>query len=236
MRKMLVAILLLTFVGTYSNAETLNNDFKIPEEHMIRSQIFLNVEESIEEKNVNLKAIEQDSIGTFSVSPGVGAVDIQDWLSNSAGWISADQKSGSYNTIKMGSMAILTKALGPVFATVSTVVDYVKAGYEDLYVVMDMTKLTTVTTQYSVRDFYHRLYVYDNNKSWKDVGYSISRYYYTWSAVNFVKKDGNADYAIYFDDDNPSDIDEAKNYKNYSTLAQKAIAAWKGNYRYVETY
>lgn len=102
----------------------------------------------------------------------------------------------------------------------------------DVLSLMDPAQPMTVTTQYAVRDFYHRLYVYNYNNSWLDKGYSLSRYYYRWSSVNFVDKNGT----VHFDDEERSDGNYASHHQDYNFLSQKTIDAWNNNYRYVEHY
>ena len=106
---------------------------------------------------------------------------------------------------------------------------------------MDTQRAVEVVTRYSTRGFAHKLYVYDYNNSWKDMGYSLSRYYYkhTWmlgysSSGDVVSASYDYNYGNGY---SPEEIAEVDHYMDKSWLANKAIEYWTNNSgRFIETY
>ncbi len=85
------------------------------------------------------------------------------------------------------------------------------------------------------------LYVYDYNNSWKDMGYSLSLYYYKHTWMLGYSGSGEVVSAKYdYTHGNgypPEVVAEADHYMDKSWLANKAIEYWAYNSgRYVEVY
>ncbi|MFZ5353383.1 MAG: hypothetical protein ACOZCL_11785 [Bacillota bacterium] len=172
-----------------------------------------------------------------------GTVRIDDYLCSEGGWFNAENKSfTSFETFKIAAIKVVTNipVIGQYIETGIEIYDALKAVCTDLSYI-DKSKQTTVDTKYTYRDFYHDLYCYDYNNSWKTIGYSLSRYYYKNLAMRYYNSNIGEyrDANYYFTHSNgysPCYIAEAANHKNYSQLNSLTYEAWVYNRSYYETY
>lgn len=172
-----------------------------------------------------------------------GEVNIIDTLGNESGYTTSTDKSfASFETFKYASIKIIEKVpgIGDVYKLGSDIYNALKAIYSDLSTI-NGSKQVDVETRYAYRYFWHDLYVYDYNDSWKWVGESLSKYYYKhyamfayldsigefrWSTYSFSHKNGYS----------PEAIAKAPNYMNYSALADIAYECWIYGTTHRETY
>lgn len=171
-----------------------------------------------------------------------GTVKITDVLSDTSGKYKADEQSAILSTL-LGKTFDLIKnvpGVGTVYTTGREILDWTMAVNGDMSN-LDYTKSSTFITYYSFRNFTHKIDAYTNLGTWKDVGYSISRYFYKHSySLVYDKSKGDfvgykADYS-YTEGCSPRFIAKAPNYMNYSNLERYGSNCyWTGNY-YRENY
>lgn len=129
---------------------------------------------------------------------------------------------------------------GDVYSRLEDIINDLKTA-STFFASMDTRKQLDLTVVYNYRDFYHKLYVWTVNKSWKDMGYSLSRGYYKNYALLYINLQGNPALAKgnfdYADGYQPHTVCKAAHYMNKTWLANIAADYWKNNRgRYVETY
>ncbi len=238
----LVVVLLLSLnIGVYAKDESKDVNIMVKEKVQIGDRGYEFLLDSVIYSNPYQK--EDIGFGTRGNNPGHGSVKIDDVLMDSSSIIKvADEEYAKYEAAKYVSIKILKKVpgLGDLYSRLEDI-------YNDLSAVrsaiasMDTQRGVEVITRYSTRGFAHKLYVFDYNNSWKDMGYSLSRYYYKHAWMLVYTTDGDVasakyDYS-YSNGYSPEAIAEANHYMDKSWLANKAIAYWANNSgRYVETY
>jgi hypothetical protein len=129
--------------------------------------------------------------------------------------------------------------VGKFFEKGENIYSWVKALNSDVEKLIDPYDTITHESSYSYRNFYHDLYVWDNNDTWYEAGYSQSRYYYYWGEIWYHTKDGKLKRSFYDQADdigNPVDILEAKHYKDYQWLRDRAKYEWQKRGRYIENW
>ncbi|KYO68570.1 hypothetical protein ATZ99_00790 [Thermovenabulum gondwanense] len=183
-------------------------------------------------------------IGVEYVDPGYGTVKIEDVLTKEVGYMNATPRKSftSFETFKYASVLIIkaVPGIGDIYRRGEEIYNALKAVYTDLSNI-DPYKRVEVETKYTYRDFYHDLYVWDYSKTWKYIGYSLSRYYYRiYGMWYFDSKIGEFRYNVeYYTHQNgypPEVIAKAPNYMKYNVLSQLAYEAWKMGRTYYETY
>jgi len=171
-----------------------------------------------------------------------GTIRIDDVIGGTSGRYTADTESAVLNTLLSKSLDLIEgiPIIGTIYATGKEVLDWTLALNSDIFN-LDYTKQATLTTYYSFRNFTHKIHAYTNLATWKDVGYSISRYYYKHThAIVFDKTKGDfvqkhADY-ILADGFSPAYIAKAPNYMNHATLSSYGNECyWTARY-YSENY
>jgi hypothetical protein len=186
----------------------------------------------------------QDGIVLYSEDPGDGTIRIDDVLSSEAGWVTATDKSyTSYDSVKYVSIKIISSipVIGNLYNTISSIYDGLKAVCNDLTSMVG-TKSGEVITKYTYRGFSHDLYAYNEaNRVWKNVGYSLSRYYYKSSSMWYYNQNiGEYRWASYnFSKDNgygPAALAKAPHYMDYTYLSNAASNAYYSGHNFYETY
>ena len=180
-----------------------------------------------------------------AVDPGVGAVDITDYLSSESGKQEELSKSFSnFNTFKSAAIKIISwiPGIGQYIEKGSEIWSNLEDVLDDLrYAVPSTSKSADVETDYTYRYFTHIIDIYDTNQTWTEVGESISKYFYKMTTVTYYDSNkGEYDIASYHFSHsrncNPVEIAEAPNYMNYSNLATLSYNAWKANRVFYEDY
>lgn len=183
-------------------------------------------------------------IGVEYVDPGYGTVKIEDVLTNEVGYIDGTLRKSftNFETFKYASILIIkaVPGLGDIYRRGEEIYNALKAIYTDLSKI-DPYKRVETETKYTYRDFYHDLCVWDYSKTWKNVGYSLSRYYYKYYKIWYFNTDIGEfrwrDYAFSHQNDYPPEvIAKAPNYMKYNVLSQLAYEAWIMGRKYYETY
>lgn len=234
-------LMTLENTGTYGYEESRNGSGIVREHVQIGDTGYEFLLDSV--IYTNHTPVEDDTLGTRSVHPGYGSVRIDDVIMDSSSITDvASVNYAKYEAVKYTSIRILKKVpgIGDVYLRLEDI-------YNDLCAVRDALKsidtqrAVKVETKYSTRGFAHKLYVYDHNNSWKDMGYSLSRYYYKHLWMLGYTSDGevvgdNYDYT-HSNGYPPAVIAKASHYMDKSWLSSTAIDYWKYNRgRYVETY
>ncbi|SHM73872.1 hypothetical protein SAMN05660826_01803 [Caldanaerovirga acetigignens] len=132
----------------------------------------------------------------------------------------------------MNPIELIIKAvpgLGDIYRKGEEIYKALKAIYTDLSNI-DPYKRVEVETKYTYRDFYHDLYVWDYSKTWKYIGYSLSRYYYKYYGIwYFDAKIGEFrhrdEHYTHQNGYPPEVIAKAPNYMKYNVLSQLAYEA-----------
>ncbi|MBD8038718.1 hypothetical protein H9635_18395 [Solibacillus sp. A46] len=181
-------------------------------------------------------------ISPLSNDPGYGAVKINDALSSLNGLREqADRNFTSFESFKGASIEIASSlpVIGKWVETGSTIWSHLKNVGADIG--SGTGKTTDVKTSYSDRYFYHWLYVWDYTNSWKDMGYSVSRYWYKNITVSYLDKScdcvQNAAYDYSRLANSPNKISKAPNYMNKTRLSTIVQSRWSSNFgSYTESY
>ena len=181
-------------------------------------------------------------IQLFAAAYTPGTIKIDDKLHDTSAIYSADSKKVKGTAAKNTAVIIISNipGIGNVVSTVSSIVDLL-SSYNSAFNSVDYSKETKVETQYSYRNFTHYIKAYTKNYIWKDVGSSLSRYYYKHIRVTAYSKN-KGDYVTTSKDFThsngfaPEKIAKARNYKNYSMLSSLGYEAYVYNRTYKETY
>lgn len=180
------------------------------------------------------------------VDPGVGAVDITDYLSSESEKQEEDlsKSFSNFNTFKSATIKIISwiPGIGQYLEKESKIWSNLEDVLDDVrYAVPSTTKSTDVETDYTYRYFTHIIDIYDANQTRVQVVESISKYFYKMTTVTYYDSNkGEIDIASYHFSHSrgcdPVEISEAPNYMNYSNLATLAYNAWKANRVFYENY
>ena len=231
MKKRILAILLIVslfttmFVTTVSATEN--------EGELLQSQIFT---PNGQQSNAPYKS------PALAPAYQPGTIKIDDYLHPSSGIYNSDYKTVTGQAAKDTAVVIISNipGIGNVISDVGSIVGLM-SSYNSALNSVDYSKTTTVSTRYSFRNFTHYLKAYTHNYTWKDVGSSLSRYYYKHIYITAYSKT-KGDYVTESEDFThsngyaPERIAEAPNYKNYSVLTNRAYEAYIYNRSYRETY
>lgn len=183
-------------------------------------------------------------IGVEYIDPDYGTVKIEDVLTSEVGYINGTPRKSftNFETFKYASILVIKAVprIGDIYKKGEEIYNALKAVYTDLANI-DPYKRVETETKYTYRDFYHDLYVWDYSKTWKYIGYSLSRYYYKYYGMwyydtkigEFRHKD---EYYSHQNGYPPEVIAKAPNYMKYNILSQLAYEAWKMGRTYYETY
>ncbi|MBE5967037.1 MAG: hypothetical protein E7255_08735 [Lachnospiraceae bacterium] len=219
----------------------MSNNYAFAATNEVNSDIIINTHYFLLGEGTTVNSQNSGS-STRGVLYPVGTIKIDDVLGATSGKYQADTKSAVLSKLLSKSFDLIKgiPVIGNIYTTGKDILDWTLAINSDISSV-DYTKNATLTTYYSFRNFTHRIYAYNENNQWQDVGYSLSRYYYkhTYSMVYDKSKEdfvsATADYT-YTNGYDPEYIAEAANYMNYSTLSSYGNECWLTGKYYREDY
>ena len=171
-----------------------------------------------------------------STSYPIGTSRVDDILYGETNRVKQDDKEFSdYMNYAATSIKLITKLTGQ---KQYTPLSWIFGGLGVLSK-LDTGRQVTTTTWQTRRWFYHNLYIWNENETWEDVGYSRSAYYYTHYQGTFFNKEKNEWDGSYKAESHsngyaPYSMDAAPNYKNYSSLHSIAYSTWVNSGYYAE--
>lgn len=204
---------------------------------LVNSQIFKNTTNIPDVKTKKIDDIQKVVVYT------PGTVRIDDVRLPEGGYVTNPTASfSSYESAKYTLVTVIpyVPVIGRYAETLMQIYDGLRAVESDLNN-FDGNRRTDVQTKYNYMDFYHDLYVYDNNNQWKYVGHSLSREFYKYTYMYYFNTSLNSydDVSWFYNRANgygPCIVAEAPNYMNYTQLRSNAYEAWVYNTSYNESY
>jgi hypothetical protein len=241
LKKILVITLIISVLFSFTSFCFADGDNKKVDEDkknsvLVQSQIFFN-----EESEGKLKSKKIDVSPSVTVYPP-GTVRIDDLLHDEGGFSPSVKRSfSSFESCKevLFSIVPYIPVVGQYAEKGIQIYDGLKAIHSDMTYI-DKTKQTEIEHRYNYRNFFHDLYVYTDNNTWKNVGYSLSKLYYKYTHMYYYTDIGEFRDKSYFyshlNGYQPCEIARAAHYKNYTALNSLAYEAWVYNRNFYESY
>lgn len=209
--------------------------------YILRVQIFNNKKT---DKKIDIQSNNSDIV-LPEEEIGDGSIKIEDLLDSETGKFEGeiDKKFKDYETFKKAKIKVIEyiPIVGKIYKIGQEIFDALSGVYSDLFRI-DHSRDVKVSTWYTYRNFYHYLYAYKSSSNiWKQVGQSLSRYYYVHYEIQYYNKElGEYDKKYYAFTHSkgcsPAKILKAPNYMNYKNLKELAYKAYITNKPYYERY
>lgn len=236
---LLLIVTLFQIIGqpglAMSQKDLINNKFSIKNDdtYLLEERIFK--PDGLNNQQKDGIIIDKNSINPQYVDPEVGTVKISDELRHESGSINGDLRNFTdFNIFKLASITIIKRLpyIGQYVEKGQEIYDALAAVNSDLRYINKSKEITT-QTWHTFRDFYHWLYVLDYG-SWKDMGHSVSRYFYKRLSVTYynyqIGEYRRAEHSYTHSRGyGPCSIAKAPNYMRHAQLRDIVYDNWRTN-------